>query len=233
MRVQHQALALNWLTPSALNGPRTLVIGSFNPCNPNDQSGLDYYYGRKKNHFWKSIARNIGQNEAYFFDAESGLNRKIEIMSGNFCCLDAINSIDFECEDTEILNNYLNEKVFGEFFDSTIFTTTKRFQGVKIKQTRNYNNSILELLSETNTIQRVIHTMGNSRVSDFNNITPKERNVNPIGFREFIRQIIAICNEKRIYFDYNSFSPSQYAVNKGATPIQNLDNWLRNSLNLP
>ncbi|WP_026995397.1 hypothetical protein [Flectobacillus major] len=231
MIVQHQALALDWLTANDLNNPTSLVLGSFNPFNPNGQAGLDYYYGRTTNQFWKSIARIIGQPELYFFNQQHGLNRKIEVMTARFCCLDVIDSIDFECYNEEILTDYLNRKIFGEFADQTIWTTSTNRSGETINLKRSYNNSILELLRESQSIRKVIHTMG-SRIESFNNIKPVELNGDPIGFKQYVREIISICEERGIEFSFYSLSPSQYAVNTGATQIADLDNWLRNNLNL-
>lgn len=231
MIVEHQALALNWLTADDLNNPTTLVLGSFNPFNPNEQAGLDYYYGRKTNQFWKSIARIIGQPENYFFNNQHGLTRKREVMTTKFCCLDVIDSIDFECGNEEILTNFLNGKIFGEFADQTIWTTSTNRQGETINLKRSYNNSILELLTESQSIGKVVHTMG-SRIQSFNTIRPIELNGDPIGFRQYVRAIISICERRGIEFIFHSLSPSQYAVNTGATQIAELDNWLSNSLNL-
>lgn len=229
--VEHQALALNWLTADNLENPTTLVIGSFNPFNPNGLAGLDYYYGRTTNQFWKSVARIIGQPENYFFDQQLGLNRKIEVMRSRFCCLDVIDTIDFECENEQILTDYLNRKIFGEFADQTIWTSRTTRQGEFITLKRSYNDSIPNLLRESQSIRKVIHTMG-GRIANFNNINPIEQNGNPIGFRQYIQDIITVCEQREIQFSFYSLSPSQYAVNTGATLIGDLDNWLRDSLNL-
>jgi len=231
MIVEHQALALNWLTADDLNNPTTLVLGSFNPFNPKGQAGLNYYYGRTTNQFWKSVARIIGEPENYFFDQQHGLNRKSEVMTTRFCCLDVIDSIDFECENEEILTDYLNIKIFAEFADQTIWTTSTNRQGETITLKRNYNNTILELLRVSQSIIKVIHTMG-TRIGSFKNIRPVELNGDPIGFRQYVQEIISICERRGIEFIFYSLSPSQYAVNTGATQIAELDNWLRDSLNL-
>ena len=67
--VRHQSLESNWLSPEQIENPRTLVLGSFNPSNGDNHTD-DYYYGRKSNHFWRTIANIIGQQEDYFFDVE-------------------------------------------------------------------------------------------------------------------------------------------------------------------
>lgn len=158
--VVHQAIELDWLKAEDLDNPLTLVIGSFNPFNPNGDGNLDYYYGRGTNHFWKSIARNIKKPDKFFFNNEHGLTRKIEVMKGKFCCLDVINSIDIDCENAEILHEYLNNKIFGDFNDQTIWTTNTNWKGEKINLKRSYNPSIKTLLQNSQSIRKVIHTMG-------------------------------------------------------------------------
>ena len=125
----------------------------------------------------------------------------------------------------------MNEKVFGEFADQTIWTSTTTRQGEIITLKRNYDDSIPNLLRESQSIRNVIHTMG-GRIENFDNIRPIEQNGNPIGFRQYVRDIIAICEQRGIQFNFYSLSPSQYAVNTGATLIGDLDNWLGDSLNL-
>ena len=78
--------------------PKALVLGSFNPFE-NLKKGVDYYYGREQNHFWKTIAVIIEKDEDYFFDKIEGLKRKSKVMENRFCCFDVINSIDFSCQD--------------------------------------------------------------------------------------------------------------------------------------
>jgi G:T/U-mismatch repair DNA glycosylase len=78
--VKHQSIEANWLAPNSINNPQTLVLGSFNPYKNNSEL-VDYYYGRKSNHFWKTIAIIINENENFFFQSGTSLERKKEIMN--------------------------------------------------------------------------------------------------------------------------------------------------------
>ena len=52
------------------------------------------------------------------------------------------------------------------------------------------------------------------------------------GFRNYIREIIDLTHQRNISWDYNSFSPSQIAVNRQYTDVMELRNWLSEKLNL-
>lgn len=81
MIIEHASV--NWENYIPKN-VKTLILGSFNPNNLNNNT--DYYYGRSSNYFWKVIADILNYNEDYFC---GNLERKVEIMEKyGFCFLD-------------------------------------------------------------------------------------------------------------------------------------------------
>lgn len=227
--VQHQALAYDWKKPIDIENPRTLVLGSFNPYNINTR-GLDYYYGRELNYFWKTVANIIGETDTYFFHNEQGLRRKIAVMDGNFCCLDVIDKIEFSSINIVSLDDFLEKKIFSNFLDQYIWGTKLKYLNGVILLKRKYNPLILETLINSSSIKKVIHTMGNNRIKNEKFIYPYEPKLHKKGFRCFIKEIIKICEEKKIEFVVKSFSPSAYAVNNKYTDKNELKEWLKGNL---
>lgn len=226
MYVRHQSLVLAWPTPSQIQNPKTLVLGSFNPYNP-DGLLLDYHYGRSSNHFWKSIARNINEDEGFFFN-QNGFENKLNIMKNRFCCADVIDEIGLECANQAMLSDYIKNNIYSNFLDQTIWLSKTKSKRIFLK--RRYNNSIIDFLNSTKSIKKVIHTMGNNRITNIERIKPKEKNIFPIGFGSYMGEIIKLCEAKGIEFTFNSLSPSAYAVKNGKTKVQDLDIWLKKSL---
>jgi hypothetical protein len=231
--VQHYALGAGWITPYNIENPRTLVLGSFNPYDASDTPPLDYYYGRRSNHFWQSIARIKRKSSNYFFDTQEGLQRKLNIMRNRFCCMDVINQIEFTCDNDLVLHNYLQNEVFSKFLDQRIWTTkTKRKTPHPITLRRSYNTSIINHLDTSLTINKVIHTMGSNKIPGLSEAKHKEQALGNLGFRSFIDRIAQVCEERNIEFVLNSLSPSDYAVKTLKTNTANLDEWLARHLNL-
>ena len=210
---------------------KTLILGSFNPNKPNPNENTNFYYGRNTNHFWKSISRNLNLPENYFFENN---RRKLDCMSKyEFCFFYLINSIDFICNDNEVLNQYVNDKIFTTFDDTELFKVRPfNYQNNPniIHKNVNFNHHIFEFL-EDNKISKVIHTLGNNRIDL--NLVAKPVN-NNLGFTPFVNQIIEICNNNQIEFIATSYSPSQTAVNRGGVEnLNNLDAWIAvNVLNI-
>lgn len=228
--VVHQSLKLSWIKPIEIFRPQTLVLGSFNPFE-NYSKTVDYYYGRGSNHFWKAIAQIICNDQDYFLDNQYGLQRKKEIMQNRFCCLDVINSIDFESQDPKALREYLSNNIFSNYQDHKIWTSKTKYTNNDIFINRNYNYLIIEFLISSNSITKVIHTMGNNRIS-ICSANPKEKKKGKHGFSGYINTIKDICTEKNISFVQETYSPSQYAVNNGNTNVEELKRWLKVNLNL-
>lgn len=211
------------------NKAKTLVLGSFNPNNPNLGENTDFYYGRNTNHFWKSIARNLDLNINFF---TNNIENKLEYMDKyEFTFFDLINSIDFICNDEYALNQYVSEKIFTNYSDNELFRVrAKDYNGELIHKNLNFNYAIFDLLN-SKTIKKVIHTTGNNRIKQNLIANPVNQN---LGFARFINQIIESSNDNGILFEPISYSPSQIAVNLGGELYRNnLDNWIReNVLNI-
>lgn len=229
MIVQHLAIENNWLGPENIENPKTLVLGSFNPFNPNINRNTDYYYGRSTNHFWKSIARNLNLHEDFFCNNRE---RKIEIMNKyQFCFYDIINSIEISFTDREIINDdilteFKNQKILTEFSDQVLFTSTTSYQGFKIKVKRNYNENVINLLNQGN-IENIIHTMGNTTIKQEFTTKWLENGLGALGFQGYLNRIL----NQGIHFNPISYSPSGRAVKTGGeNHINSLDNWINTNL---
>ncbi|HLV15604.1 MAG TPA: hypothetical protein VKY41_10510 [Xanthomarina sp.] len=224
MIIQHALV--NWdlenLNP-IFKKSKTLVLGSFNPNKPDPNQITDFYYGRTTNHFWKSIARNMNLPENHF---TNNLQDKIVCMNKyRFFCCDIINSIELECANEEVLNQYVNERIYTKYEDKELFRVRRpfNFNNQLFYKTLEFNHQIIELL-EQNNITKVIHTLGNRRIE--NNLIARPLNIN-LGFNPFVTQIINTCNNNEIEFVSTSYSPSQTAVNRGGQDYRdNLDNWI-------
>lgn len=228
--VLHQSIQLDWMKPSEMGLPKTLILGSFNPYNPTGRDTVDYYYGRESNHLWRSIARIIGQNEIYFFDKVLGIGRKTEIMRDRFCCLDIIDKLNFISDSDTLLNEFLNKNIFSGYLDQAIWGSKINRGAIRLKRT--YNELIIDTLFHTPSITKVIHTMGCNRMKTILSCKPKEAKLARLGFSGFIKEISDLCMKKGIEFNLNSLSPSGYAVKRGDTKVADLDQWLSKSLHL-
>ena len=223
--VRHQCLELNWPSINQITNPKTLVLGSFNPYNGRTNA-VDYYYGRTSNYFWKTIAFIRELDENYY---NQGIERKLEIMMDRFICMDVINQIEFSAENQELLTEYINNNIFSNFLDQKIWVSKTNFRNNYIKLSRSYNQNIITSIQNTNSIEKVIHTMGGDRINE-DNATPQERKLYELGFNSYVNNIKKICREKGIAFITQSYSPSSYAVNNGTTPKNDLRNFLRENL---
>src|SRR5690606_32954128 len=160
---------LNWPKPTVVQNPKTLILGSLNPFNPIlGANQTDYYYGRRRNYLWKGIAFNLNLPLNYFFIDSEGLNslqKKIKCMQKyKFCFLDLIDKIKYYCENENILNQYLTIKIYSGFGDNELFRNdTFNFQQTQIKKTLIFNQEILNTINKTN---KIIHTLGNNRISE-------------------------------------------------------------------
>lgn len=227
--IQHQALRVNTFNPT-INCPKTLVLGSFNPFENKDKS-VDYFYGRKTNHFWREIGIVLHNDEFHFF-CKDGYSKKIEIMKKRFICLDVINSIDLECEDESLLKEYIESEIYSNFSDQKIWCSkayTKK--PTTIFLTRNYNQEVIDILTKTESISTIIHTMGVNTIYE-NGTNPKEKKFGKNGFQGYIDTIKEICIQKGISFINESYSPSDYAIKTNKTDVNVLRLWLKENLKL-
>ena len=153
-------------------------------------------------------------------------------MQTNFCFYDVIDSIEVSSVDENILNRYIDNEIYRNFLDNKIWTSKTTYENVEIKLKRNYNQQVIKLLKNSSSINRVIHTMGKNRIKP-NKVNPAEKNLNGQGFNDYINKIKSICDEKRIDFDYESLSPSDYAIKTGKVTKEELRLWLSQSIIIP
>lgn len=200
---------------------KTLVLGSFNPNNP--LNNTDYFYGRSSNYFWIVIADILEFNEDYFC---GNYERKVEVMEKyGFCFLDLISSISVNGINENHEYNFKNDKIFKEYSDGVLFTSNTNFRGHNINVQRIYNIEILNFIN-AHYPKRIIHTLGNTRIN--NNFHSK-----PVELQNFINQILAISEQSNAIFNPISYSPSGRAVRVGGINYyQNLKNWLQDNLEL-
>jgi hypothetical protein len=146
--------------------------------------------------------------------------------------LDVIDEISFSALESITIKDYLTQNIHSKFSDQSIWVKKTNYSGAALSLIRNYNRSIIEALINTNSIKKVINTMGKNRIVNYFNISPGEKKLQQSGFGGFIREIINICDERDIIFVYQSLSPSGWAVNNGSTNYNELKDWLRVNLNL-
>jgi hypothetical protein len=225
LNIPHVSKVNNWYIPEVYQNARTLVLGSFNPYNP-DSKNADYYYGRETNYFWRAIGHYLHGNQNFYIN---NLDEKINItLDKKFCFYDVIQSVDVNSNDDHALNKFVQQKIFIEFSDQVLFTTNTKYNNVPINVFREYNQDVFELLANGN-IQRVIHTMGNSRIQTNFDAKPKGRSLGINSFQGYIDQIL----KHNIIFQPISLSPSMREVRKGGDTYFNyLTNWLVQNLNL-
>lgn len=206
---------------------KVLVIGSFNPHNPNGNNA-DFYYGRCSNFLWKVIAELTQKDEQFYCNR---LDRKIETMKEHsFCFLDLILSIEISSNsaDEGLVDRFLNQKIFSGYSDNVLFTTDTTFENEKIQVIRNYNQQIEDVLSKGK-FHRVIHTLGNTTINQNFITKPIEKNKKDLGFQGFWNKIIA--SSSTTAFISESYSPSAYAVKKlGKENYNQLTNWIQSNI---
>lgn len=222
MIIRHVALENEWNRNDVLQNAQKLILGSFNPYNPNGDNA-DYYYGRSTNYFWKAIAEINNMNPNIFFN---NLNLKLEYMHEyKFCFYDIINSVEINSQNGNelALNKFIDQKIYTEFSDQVLFTSRTSFENNQITLVRSYNSNILSLLEEGR-IRKIIHTMGNNTIGRNLITSPKEMALGINGFQGYVNEIIRNPNST---FVPQSFSPSGRAVNtKGLIYYNGLKAWL-------
>ena len=203
--------------------PKILVLGSFNPYNPDDDSPTDFYYSRipkrgSGNRFWPTIGKLKYNNPKYF--RENPERRFEELVESEFMFLDLIKSIEFTSEDGMILNQFLKKKIYKNFSDSNIWTTKTYYESIPITIKRNYNEKVLETLSNLKSIKKVINTLGSVRGNLGFNSREKE-------WSDFKNQLFQICNSRDdIDLVLQSVSPSQ----RSRVMIEELEKWMNNHI---
>lgn len=225
-KIIHRCNSENWIKTEEIINPQTLVLGSFNPmlsCIIKDESNNDfpvqvnrkmcdnvnYYYGRPQNYFWKIIAEIKGKESGFYFNSDK--NIKLETLQNSFICLDVIDSLTIECDDLNLMKEYIEKDIFKTFSDSALFTNKTKYK--KIFQKREYNKEVLNYIKDSTSLKKVIHTMGETRISA-TKISPSTDDLSGKSFKNYIAEIIDECKKKRIEFIYNSQSPSSWSIRK-------------------
>ena len=223
MIIRHVALENGWNSNEILQNANKLILGSFNPFANNGENA-DYYYGRRTNYFWKVIAEIEGLNPEYYFN---NLDLKLECMNRfRFCFLDLISSIDITCQENDeaIIERFVRMKIYKEFSDQVLFTTSTNFENNEINVSRVYNHDVVALIQRGN-IRKVIHTLGNNTIDSGFRTKPKEKNLGRDGFQGFVNQVV---NQNDAVVISESYSPSGRAVKAGGPNYLNdLKQWLR------
>lgn len=210
MIIKHAAIADKWLDEKVkklLYNSKTLVLGSFNPNNP--RKNVDFYYGRCSNFFWKVIAEIEGKNEQYYCN---NLQLKIEAMEKySFCCLDLIDSIkvDSNNSDFKIIEDFIENKIYTGYSDAVLFTSKTKYKNTTITVERTYKKLVLDAL-DNGRISKVVHTLGNSTISEEFKTKPVEKALKTNGFQGYWNSIVK--RNKEIQIIRKSYRPSAYAV---------------------
>lgn len=216
---------------NALNNANTLVLGSFNPHNPNNDN-VDYFYGRCSNYFWKCIAELEGQPLNYYFN---DISRKVNAMENyKFCFLDIIEEIEIKSisENDNLVTDFSEGKIYKEFSDNVLFTTKTYYldKKNKVRIERKYNLEIIKLL-ERGIVTKVIHTMGNITLDNEYRAKWKEKKLKENGFQGYIERMRNI--NTNIKFIETSYSPSAYAVRMGGEEYRKkLRNWIDENIGI-
>lgn len=225
MIINHVCNVNNWVKPESIKGLKTLILGSFNPYNPNEVN-TDYYYGRSSNYFWKAIASILEKEEDYF---TSNLDNKLDVMEHyKFAFSDVISSIKVinSENNSSIVNQFIDKHILTDFSDSKLFTT--KHKKAKIVVERTYNTDIIDLINKSN-IMKVIHTMGNNTIKLNFKTQPLEKGLGIKGFQGYINTI----KNSNLYFEPVSHSPSQITVHRGGEEyFFKLKNWLKENLEI-
>ena len=164
MIIKHISKVKDWDSKQPKDA-KTLILGSFNPYNPNQEEQTDFYYGRipkrgRGNRLWSTIGKLKYNNENYF---KRNLENKLkELKMSSFIFLDLIDSIEFNSDDKKILDNYIERKVLSEFGDTAIWRN--KIDGLILS--RKYNYQIIDFLKKNTTIKKIVTTLGNNCMSN-------------------------------------------------------------------
>jgi hypothetical protein len=218
MIIDHASVKWEDYIPKKVN---TLVLGSFNPNNPGNNA--NYYYGRKRNYFWKSLGGCLQNNDHHFF-IQGQLNNDLvfQCMEENgFYFFDLIHELNLNGINQEHEINFRNTKIYSGFNDSVLFTNNTNFQNNLVNIQRSYNQNIIDFIYKYKP-KTLIHTLGNatinanfeSQIGDLNN---------------FLTIISNACDNSNTEIVELSISPSQYNIHYFGLR-QQLNTWLHQNL---
>ena len=200
---------------------KTLVLGSFNPNNPGNNA--NYYYGRNRNYFWKSLGGFLHNNDHHFFNnGQLNNNLGFQYMEEyGFYFFDLISELNINGLNQEHELNFINSKILNGFSDSVLFTVNTNFQNNNINIQRTYNQNIIDFIREYKP-KKLIHTLGNFTINlNF------ESQIGDLNI--FLNNISNECNNSNTQIIDLSISPSQYNIHYHGLR-QELDNWLHQNL---
>ena len=123
--------------------------------------------------------------------------------------------------DQNFIQNFVNQKIHSKFNDSELFRVREMNFNTLI--TRFYNCDIIKFM-QNNKKLNIIHTLGNSRISQ--NFV-----ASPSDLHTFINTILQIAIDTNSSFIPTSISPSQVNINRNRNYLE-LKNWLQMNLEL-
>jgi len=218
MVINHNSIHWPNIVPEKV---KTLVLGSFNPHNPNGNNP-DYYYGRNTNYFWKAIGDIFFNTQQHYFFPDGNLNMQLVSQTMNerkFCFLDIIETVEITGENPIAENQFANQRIYTGFSDGVLFTAN---HGGVITLQRTYNVGIIDFVNNVKP-DKVIHTLGNNRINQNFIGQPAELN------GEFLESVLAACNNVGTEIIATSISPSQTNINRNNQYLP-LRNWLEENL---
>lgn len=191
--IQHQFLNQDWFIPNW--ECHTLIIGSFNPeCGEQ----VDFFYGRTRNKFWRSVAMLLNLQPNHFFqgNAEERLAIKIRcLQSLGWGCVDFIRKIDVQ--------EHFVPSVCGQgYTDSNLFNVGNVI--------RTYNTEQILMRLKKSEVKHVIIALGALQA-------PVEYNIQKQNFIQACQEIGVTVHD-----DFISFSGRSHAMN-----VEQLADYLR------
>jgi len=98
-----------------------------------------------------------------------------------------------------------------------------KYKNTTITVERTYNNLVLDVL-DNGRISKIVHTLGNSTISEEFKTKPVEKALKTNGFQGYWNSIVN--RKKNIDIIRKSYSPSAYAVRKlGSVNYNNMKSW--------
>lgn len=148
----------------------------------------------------------------------------------SFCFLDLIDSIEISSPnaDSQIIEGFVEHKIYTGYSDSVLFTANTAYKNTTIKAERTYNKLVLGVLDKGK-INKVVHTLGNTRISEQFITNPLERALQADGFQGYWNSIVN--RKKNIEIIRKSYSPSAYAVRRlGVENYLNMKMWFETNI---
>jgi len=148
----------------------------------------------------------------------------------SFCFLDLIDSIEISSKssDSNIIQDFVQNKMYTGYSDSVLFTSNTSYRKNKVSVKRTYNKLVIDVL-KNGTIKTVVHTLGNSTISKEFKTKPIEKALGNEGFQGYWNSLMS--SKKSIDFIRESYSPSAYAVRRlGEKNYSEMKSWFETHL---